>query len=213
MKVARSPSISREKQPRPVTKEVVKKKTEPKAKVAAVAETVGKTQKTRESSQKPLPSKGPEGTKVEPVKTARQLALEETGPQGVSPEVSIIHGAEMEPPPILKLERSGPFQDFENLPVPTIHPSISTSVLQRMCRQVKLQGFLPYMYTTHCAAWELYESAHVPPPQPKTDPTTIRDPMLSAYFDEIWCPIPADSKEAEFFLPPTFSYMPTEKCS
>ncbi len=153
-----------------------------------------------------------EDTKPEPVKlTARQMALEETGPQGVSPEISIIHGAEMEAG--LSTKSSSPYTDFKTLPVPKVHPSISTASLQQLCHQVKTHSFIPVMYVLHAAAWTMYEPAFVPPCQPKTNPATIRDPMHAAHFDEIWCPIPADSKEAESILPPTFCYMPTEKSS
>lgn len=185
----------------------VGKKHEAKRKEVPRTELAKKPPESQESAHQ----KETQETKSEPErKTAKQIALEETGPQGVSPEVSIIHGAEMEAGP---LPKASPYTDFETLPVPTIHPSIATSVLQNLCRQIKLHTFIPSMYTTHCGAWELYEPAYYPPPEPKTNPATIKEPMLTAHFDEIWCPIPADSKEAESILPPTFCYMPTQKCS
>ena len=193
------------------------KKQEPKAKekekIHHNTGTKKPAQKTAVKEKTHLPEKSqtkPKEPPAEVVKTARQIAMEETGTQGLSPEATIVQGAMMEQP-LAKLDRAGPFKDFEKLEVPQISAEIATSVLQKLCRQVKLHSFNPSMYTQHSAAWEHYEPASEIIPRIKTNISLIREPMYTAHFDEIWCPIPADSKEAESILPPTFCYVPSSK--
>lgn len=103
-----------------------------------------------------------------------------------------------------------PYTKFEPLSVPVVSWELSTRQLLQSCREVELQFLTPDTYTQHSSAWEGLEQPPRPDPTPVTDPSTIRDPMLSAQFDEIWCPILADSKESGSIIPPLFHYLPPQ---
>ena len=100
-----------------------------------------------------------------------------------------------------------PFTNFEAIHCPIVAWDVSTEQLKQYCQEVRLQNLNPAMYIDHTSAWEDHEPVPKPPPQPTTDASSVKEPLESAQFDEIWCPILADTKDADSIILPTFHYL------
>ena len=69
---------------------------------------------------------------------------------------------------------------------------------------MELNNFNPSAYFAHAYEWEKLESPARPPFTPRTNTTTIKEPMETE-FDDIFCPLIADSADEQGVIPPKLS--------
>lgn len=99
------------------------------------------------------------------------------------------------------------YTGFEKLYCPQLLPKHNMSQLRELCSAASLTLLHSNVYTSHSTDWEKHEPHPPATPTLKTDPAAITDPMPSAVFDEIWCPILADVAESDSIVLPTFHYV------
>lgn len=100
-----------------------------------------------------------------------------------------------------------PYTGFEKLYCPQLLPRHSLEQLRELSATAPRTTLQASVYTTHSSEWEKYEPRPAATPTIKTDPSAITEPMASAVFDEIWCPVLADVAESDSIILPTFHYV------
>lgn len=103
-------------------------------------------------------------------------------------------------------KKSSPFTAFESLNCPPLIPQLTCSSLKSLSKRVDLRYYNPSAYFVRGYDWEKLEPLPCQSATPITDPATIRKPM-EATFDEIWCPLIADSAEKLGVTPDEQSYL------
>lgn len=98
------------------------------------------------------------------------------------------------------------FTKFEILQYPILDSQISCRQLRELTSLVELKNCSMASYFTQSSAWENLEPTVRDPRTPKTDPSGYHKPV-TATFDEIWAPLPADVEDSDNIIPPTFTYL------
>lgn len=81
---------------------------------------------------------------------------------------------------------------------------LSCHELRGLSKKVELNNFNPLAYFAHGYEWEKLESPSRPPFTPRTNTTTIQEPMETE-FDDIFCPLIANSADELGVIPPKLS--------
>ncbi len=99
------------------------------------------------------------------------------------------------------------YTGFEPLTCPLLtSPQLTVKSLKSLSKQVELQYYQPSAYFSRGHDWEKLEPTPRPLTTPLTNPDTIQEPM-DAVFEEIWCPLIAESADRLRMAPSSIQYL------